>query len=185
MDHARFGQQKRIRRLFAIVDARPDDLETSLCLELDDADFELLIQDHRRRRTDVVRSHDFRYALVEGPPENGFGCTIGDVCRREAQLDGVMSQKFACFLRHLLYLSSMPVGAGKSTFTHDVIIVFLAEHEAEFRMVVVGIFELGAEDHHHAVLEEIVEMNRIRVEPLTLEVMDPAERCQYNARSPY
>lgn len=39
------------------------------------------------------------------------------------------------------------------------------------------LFKLGAEDDHHAVLEEIVELNRVRVEPLTLEVMDPAG-CQ-------
>ena len=43
---AGLGQEEAVRRLFLVMDTRPDDLETALRLELHDRHLQLLIQDH-------------------------------------------------------------------------------------------------------------------------------------------
>lgn len=42
----------------------------------------------------------------------------------------------------------------------------------------IGILELRTENNHYAVLQKVVELYRIRVESLTLQIMDPRARWE-------
>lgn len=97
--------------------------------------------------------------------------------RCEAKLDRIVSQELASFLRHLCKrqqdLKSLTRG------THDVIVVLLTQYQTKLGMVMVGILEFRTENNHHAVLQEIIELYGVRIETLTLQVMDSKERGCY------
>ena len=57
--------------------------------------------------------------------------------------------------------------------TYDIVVLLLAKNQAELRVIPIGFLELGLEDDHNPVLEEVVVLRRVRVEALVLEVMDP------------
>lgn len=104
----------------------PYDLQTSLSLELDDADVQLFVEDHGCRWVYVVGTHNFCYALIEGAFQDGLGGTVRNVRRREAKLDSFMSQKLASFLRHLGICQQGSKASARDA--HDVVIVLLAQY---------------------------------------------------------
>lgn len=164
-------------RFFSVLNPRPYDLQTSLRLEFYDANVQLLVKNDGRRWIYVVSAHDFRYTLVQRAFEYRLGGTVCDVGRCEAKLDRIVSQELASFLRHLCKrqqdLKSLTRG------THDVIVVLLTQYQTKLGMVMVGILEFRTENNHHAVLQEIIELYGVRVEALTLQVMDSKERGCY------
>ena len=52
-----------------------------------------------------------------------------------------------------------------------VVVHFLAEHQVKLWVHVVRLIELRSENDHNPVLQEVVEVNGIRVETLTFEVV--------------
>lgn len=66
----------------------------------------------------------------------------------------------------------LSTGTINST-TYRIVVLLLAESEAEFGVFVICLLELGLEDDHHSVLQEVVECTGVRVETLALDVMDP------------
>lgn len=57
--------------------------------------------------------------------------------------------------------------------THDVIVMLLAQYEIEFGVIMIGVLEFWTENNHYTVLQEVIELYGIRVETLTLQIMDP------------
>lgn len=59
--------------------------------------------------------------------------------------------------------------------TYMVIVHFLAEDEIELRVqIFIQLLELRPEDDHYPVLQEVVELDRVGVDGLTIKVMCPA-----------
>lgn len=174
-DGASLGQQEGVCSFFLVVNTSPDDLQTPLGLKLDDANVQFLVQDNGGGRVDITWRHDFSDALVQRSLENGLGCAIADVRRREPKLDRVMAQSLADLIRHLLnaQLAGSPVSIMIHE-THDVVVLLLAQDEVEFRVLWIRLLMFGSEEDHDAVLEEVVELHRIRVKALHLQIMDPA-----------
>jgi hypothetical protein len=67
--------------------------------------------------------------------------------------------------------------------THNVIILLLAEDKAKLGMFVVDFIQLGSEDNHDAILQEIVVVDRIRVQTLALDVVCPAWWRQFTTET--
>lgn len=90
----------QVTHLLSIVDSSPNDLETPLGLQLDDAYIQLLIEQCRGMvRANVgigPRCDDVVDCLVQCALEDGFGLTsvIGG---GESELNGVMTKVFAHF----------------------------------------------------------------------------------------
>jgi hypothetical protein len=49
--------------------------------------------------------------------------------------------------------------------------VFLAEDEAEFRMVMIEFIIFRFENNHNPILEEIIEVQRVRIKALSVKVV--------------
>lgn len=60
------------------------------------------------------------------------------------------------------------------TSTRDVVCMLLTENETEFRILNVGLHQLGLEQYQNAVLQEFVVRQRIRVKALRFEIMNSA-----------
>lgn len=63
--------------------------------------------------------------------------------------------------------------------THRVIVLLLTEDETEFRVVMVCFIELGSEEDHDPVLQEVVVLSRVRVEPLVLQIVYPMHAINF------
>ena len=153
------------------MDPRPYDLQTSLRLELDEAHIQLFVEDHGCRWVYVIGAHNFRYALVQRALQDRLGRAIRNVRRCKAKLDRIVPQEFASFLRHLCKVSIRLKDINKRT--HDVIVMLLAQYEIEFGVIMIGVLEFWTENNHYTVLQEVIELYGIRVETLTLQIMDP------------
>ena len=57
--------------------------------------------------------------------------------------------------------------------THVVVVMLLAERKVELRVFRISLFELGLKKDHHAVLQEVVIRQGVRVETLRFVVMQP------------
>ena len=61
------------------------------CLQLNDADFQLLVQYCSLTWVDGARRHDLCYAFVQWLLKEGFRRTVGGMSRGKSQFDGIMS----------------------------------------------------------------------------------------------
>ncbi len=58
---------------------------------------------------------------------------------------------------------------------YHIVVLLLAQREVEFRVLRVRLLELGLEEDHDAVLEEVVVLDGVRVETLRLVVVQPTQ----------
>lgn len=65
--------------------------------------------------------------------------------------------------------------------TYCIVILFLAQDKAELGMIVIRIFIFGSEYDHDTVLDEVVEVDRIGMKALTLEVVN-SDYCSQRRR---
>lgn len=59
---------------------------------------------------------------------------------------------------------------------HDVVVLLLAQDEAELGILLIRLLVLGPKEGHDAALEEIVELDRLRSQPLHLQIVNLAKR---------
>jgi hypothetical protein len=62
---------------------------------------------------------------------------------------------------------------GQSRYTYSVVILLFTQCKAEFWVVNINLFVLGSENDHDTVLQEIIKVDRVGVQALTFEIVDP------------
>jgi hypothetical protein len=55
---------------------------------------------------------------------------------------------------------------------YSVVVLLLTKDQTKFRLLGVWLVELGPEQHHHPVLQEVIELLRVRVQSLGFKVVD-------------
>lgn len=55
---------------------------------------------------------------------------------------------------------------------YSVVVLLLTEDQAKFRLLGIWLIELGPEQHHHPVLQEVIELLWVRVQSLGFKVVN-------------
>ena len=57
----------------------------------------------------------------------------------------------------------------RGVVTHGIVVLLLTQRQAEFRLIGTWLLKLGSEQYRHPVLQEVIELRWVRVQPFGLE----------------